>query len=202
MFVKICGLSDATQVSAAVEAGADAVGFVFHAASVRNVSVAAANAAASALPEYVRKVAVMLHPTDDEWQEVLDGFQPDALQTDAGDFASLEVPQSIERWPVYRENSAESTGTAPEPGGAMFVYEGAHSGQGQTVDWKAAAEFAGRGRMLIAGGLNAGNVGEAIAAVRPFGVDVSSGVETSPGTKDPRKIHEFIAAARAAGKRL
>jgi phosphoribosylanthranilate isomerase len=79
-----------------------------------------------------------------------------------------------------------------------FLYEGRCSGSGETVEWGLAATLARRGRMILAGGLDAANVGEAIARVRPFGVDVSSAVESAPGKKDPRKIRAFINAARAA----
>lgn len=191
MFVKICGLSDERHVAAAVEAGADAVGFVF-AESPRRVTPARAREIAAAVPGNVKRVAVMLHPGKDEWQSVLDGFGPDVLQTDAGDFAGLEVPGSVECWPVYRQGQAE-----PDSDGT-YVYEGPKSGRGETVDWRRAAAVARRGRMVLAGGLEPTNVAEAIASVRPFGVDVSSGVESSPGKKDSRLIRDFITAARAA----
>ena len=137
----------------------------------------------------------MLHPTNDEWQAVLREFAPDVLQTDAEDFASLDVPDSVERWPVHREG-----GTPPTDG--TYVYEGPKSGQGETVDWSRAAEVAKQGSMILAGGLGAANVAEAIATVRPFGVDVSSAVESSPGQKDATLINEFTRAARAAEKDL
>jgi phosphoribosylanthranilate isomerase len=79
-----------------------------------------------------------------------------------------------------------------------FLYEGAKSGQGETVDWSRAAEIARQGNMILAGGLAAHNVAEAIATVRPFGVDVSSAVESAPGEKDSLLIEEFVTAARAA----
>jgi len=123
-------------------------------------------------------------------------FAPDVLQTDADDFATLDVPDSVERWPVFREGQAlpmiETT----------YVYEGAMSGRGETVDWSAAARLATHGRMILAGGLGPDNVAAAITAVRPVGVDVSSGVETAPGMKDPRLINDFINAARAAERSL
>jgi phosphoribosylanthranilate isomerase len=196
MFVKICGLSSVEHIQAAVDAGADAVGFVF-AESVRRVEPAHAAAISTEVPDSVKKVAVMLHPTNEEWQRVLREFRPDVLQTDADDFAHLEVPADVECWPVYREGNAVS-GTAFD----TFVYEGPKSGQGETVDWARAAEIAKRGNMILAGGLGAANVAEAIATVRPFGVDVSSAVESAPGQKDPAKIHEFISAVRAAEKDL
>ena len=83
-----------------------------------------------------------------------------------------------------------------------YLYEGARSGAGETADWIAAAKVAKRGRMILAGGLGVDNVGEAIRTVRPFGVDVSSGLESAPGQKDSRSIRDFIKAAKAAGKSL
>ncbi len=193
LVIKICGLACAADVAAAVRAGADAVGFVF-ADSPRRVTPRAAAAAAQSVPEAVTKVAVMRHPTNAEWQRVLRHFSPDALQADAADFDDLDLPANVVPWPVYREGGIE-------PEGAMagtWLYEGPSSGVGRTVDWRRAAELARRGHMLLAGGLTPANVGRAIAAVRPWGVDVSSGVETAPGHKDRSLIDSFIAAARAA----
>ena len=82
----------------------------------------------------------------------------------------------------------------------MFVYEGAASGVGETVDWDRAALVSGQGRMILAGGLGAENVAQAIRQARPWGVDVSSGIESQPGKKDLGKIREFISAVRAAEK--
>ena len=199
MFVKICGLSSEEHVRVAIDAGADAVGFVF-ADSVRQVMPGHAAEIATKVPDTIKKVAVMLHPSDEEWQEVLRDFTPDVLQTDAEDFAELDVPAEIDCWPVYRENKRVTVPllrvTVP------FVYEGAQSGAGEVVDWTAAAEIAQRGNMILAGGLGVSNVTEAIATTRPFGVDVSSGVETAPGQKDSGLIREFISAAKAAGNNL
>ena len=196
MFVKICGLGTEEHVRAAVDAGADAVGFVF-AESVRRVDPAHAAEISNAVPDTIKRVAVMLHPTNDEWQDVLQGFGPDVLQTDAGDFADLDVPPDVECWPVYREGQAVSDIVTD-----TFLYEGPKSGQGETVDWQRAAEVAEQGNMILAGGLGVANVAEAIATVRPFGVDVSSAVESAPGQKDAGLIREFISAARAAETEL
>ena len=191
VFVKICGLTDAAAVAAVAEAGADAAGFVF-AESVRRVSPEFAARLAAQLPAGVLRVAVMLHPEPELWREVLDVFAPDVLQTDAGDFEYLDVPATIRRWPVYREGDA-----AVEPtSGDSFVYEGRKSGQGATVDWRAAAAIAGRGRMILAGGLDPSNVAGAIRQVRPWGVDTSSGVESASGRKDRNRIAAFVAAAK------
>jgi len=192
--VKICGLSDAASVDAAIDAGADAVGFVF-AESVRRVSAKHAVRIAAHVPAHIRKVAVMLHPTAAQWQEVRSIFQPDILQTDSADFEHLEVPDGIGRWPVLRESQAHANYAWPD----VFVYEGTASGTGERVDWQLAAQHARRGKMVLAGGLDSNNVAEAIRAVAPFGVDVSSGVEAAPGKKDAAKIRAFIQAAKAAG---
>ena len=195
LLVKICGLRKADDVKAAVSAGADAVGFVF-AESVRRISPADARKLTQYLPKRVRRVAVMRHPAQSEWREVLDTFAPDVLQTDIEDFESLDVPDSVERWPVIREGYAGIDGKLP----AVFLYEGRRSGAGQTVDWPRAAAIATRGRMILAGGLGVDNIATAIRTVHPHGVDVSSGVESRPGRKDPGLIQLFIKAARAAEK--
>lgn len=198
MFVKICGLRTKEHVDAAVEAGANAVGFVF-ADSVRRVDPRHAAMISADVPDSVKRVAVMLHPSAEEWQDVLAIFRPDVLQTDAPDLAGLDVPDSVECWPVYREGSIAPgdirTGNKLSDN---FLYEGAKSGAGQSVDWARAAEVARHGNMILAGGLSAANIAEAARIARPFGVDVSSAVESAPGVKDPELIREFIVAARAA----
>ncbi|MEL7185880.1 MAG: phosphoribosylanthranilate isomerase [Pseudomonadota bacterium] len=208
MFVKICGLRNADDASAAVQAGADAIGFVFHPKSVRNVSSEAASDAAADVPDHVKRVAVMRHPSNDEWLAVLHGFSPDVLQTDAEDFDSLDVPDTVERWLVYREeNTAQNMVTDTRFVENMvtdtrFLYEGAESGAGETVDWARAAQVAESRNMILAGGLDPSNVADAIRTVRPYGVDVSSGVESAPGEKSAVLINEFVTAAKAAGRNL
>jgi len=193
-FIKICGLTDTLAVQAAVDAGADAVGFVF-AESSRRVTPQHAAAISAMVPQQIKRVAVMLHPANDEWLEVAEVFQPDVLQTDVADFARLEVAANIEKWPVFREGATSTAQALPQ----MFVYEGHNSGRGEKVDWAIAANLAKRGRMILAGGLSVGNVAAAILEVAPFGVDVSSAVESQPGKKDPAKIQAFVATARISG---
>lgn len=176
----------------AIDAGADAVGFVF-ADSPRRVTAQYAASISRAVPATVKRVAVMLHPDAAAWDEVAAVFQPDVLQTDIEDFAGLNVADSIERWPVLREGTVSAQQKLPK----IFIYEGKKSGRGETVDWQAAAHLAPRGGMILAGGLRAENVAQAIAAVAPFGVDVSSAVESQPGKKDAAKIRAFIAAVKA-----
>jgi phosphoribosylanthranilate isomerase len=199
LWVKVCGLRTAADVEATVTAGADAIGFVF-APSVRRVTPAEAAAAAAAAPAHVLKVAVFLHPAQAELDAVLAGFHPDLVQTDAADFANLRLPQAIGSLPVVRAGAmsrqdAMSHHEAMRP--AAVLFEGPRSGSGQVADWTAAAAAASRTRLVLAGGLHAGNVAAAIAAVRPWGVDVSSGVERAPGVKDAALIRDFLNAARS-----
>jgi phosphoribosylanthranilate isomerase len=193
LMVKICGLKSSADVDVAVTAGADAIGFVF-AESIRRVSPSVAAAAAAGAPPDVLRVAVMKHPSNADWQAVRETFRPDILQTDADDYAALDMPADVRRWPVYREGQPIDAGNLP----AEFLYEGAKSGAGETVDWQRAAALARGGRMVLAGGLSADNVATAIRAVRPWGVDVSSGVESAAGIKDAARIRNFLEAARAA----
>jgi phosphoribosylanthranilate isomerase len=193
LFIKICGLRDEASVAVAVEAGANAVGFVF-AESVRQVSLARAKEATANTD--AKRVAVMRHPSNELCQQVIEEFAPDVVQTDAEDFATLDIPAHIECWPVFREGD-ETVATS-----GVYLYEGPKSGSGETVDWSRAAEIAERGRMMLAGGLAEDNVREAIQTVRPWGVDVSSGVESLPGYKDHDLIRRFISAVRAAEKEL
>jgi phosphoribosylanthranilate isomerase len=192
VIVKICGLRDAECIAAAVDAGADAIGFVF-AESVRRISAQDARDLAAEIPASVQKVAVMQHPSHDEWQDVCTVFEPDVLQTDIQDLEQLSVPQHVSTWPVVREGVDAVNDTLP----GTFVYEGIMSGAGATVDWSLAAAVSRRGRMILAGGLNPENVGAAIGAIQPWGVDVSSGVESSRGKKDVELIRNFIGAVRA-----
>lgn len=192
MFVKICGLTTPEGVAAALDAGADALGFVF-APSVRRVAPAAAAALAAPARGRAMCVAVTLHPTADEVETILDVFAPDLLQTDLADAAALSPRARARLLPVLREGSA-----LPGPLPARVLYEGAVSGTGRTADWALAHAVARQTEVLLAGGLNPDNVAEAIRKVRPWGIDVSSGVESTPGVKSSSKISAFVAAARAA----
>jgi phosphoribosylanthranilate isomerase len=192
-WIKICGLRSERAVAAAIEAGADAVGFVFHPGSPRHIEPFVASLLAAALPTGVLCVAVTRHPSQQAIDDILDAFEPDALQTDAEDFDRLVLPDGLVRLPVLRSGAV-----LPASLPARFLYEGPHSGSGATVDWDAARAIAERAELVLAGGLSPANVAIAITRARPFGVDVSSGVESEPGIKDPVRIHEFVTAARAA----
>jgi len=191
VFVKICGVTDEAALDAAVAAGADAIGFVFHAPSRRNLAPRRAAGLAARLPSGVLAVAVTRHPEPDLVHRVLEALQPDAWQTDAVDFERIRLPPPIQCWHVLRDGATDI------PRGRL-VFDAPESGQGRRADWGAAAALAQRSELILGGGLDAGNIAEAIAAVRPFGVDVSSGVESAPGVKDLARIRAFIAAARGS----
>lgn len=193
MWVKVCGLTTPDAVAAAVDAGVNAVGFVF-AESKRKVTPRQAAELARGVPRDILRVAVMLHPTQAQLDEVWSQFRPDVLQTDVDDLATLQVPADLKVTPVFRAGR-ELPVTLP----ARLLFEGPVSGTGETTDWSAAANLAARTQLILAGGLKPANVAEAISIARPFGVDVSSGVEARPGVKDPDKIYKFVRNARAAG---
>ncbi len=193
VWVKVCGLTTPAAVAAAVGAGVDAVGFVF-AESKRRVTPQRAAELAANVPAHIARVAVMLHPSQAELDEVWTTFQPDVLQTDIEDLAALRIPNGMVVTPVVRAGRE-----LPKALPSRMLFEGPVSGTGTTTDWSAAAQLASRTQLILAGGLKPANVADAIAAARPFGVDVSSGVETEPGLKDPAKIHEFVRIARAVG---
>jgi len=189
-FVKICGMTDERAVAAALTAGADAIGFVF-APSVRRVTPELAARLAAPARGRALCVAVTQHPDAALLDAVFAGFRPDVLQTDAEDLASIRVPAGVATWPVLR-------GRGEAAAGARVLFEGPRSGTGRTADWSAAAALAIRCELILAGGLSEENVAEAIRQVRPFGVDVSSGVESEPGRKDPARVQTFVNVARAA----
>lgn len=193
-WIKVCGMTSAAAVEAALAAGIDAIGFVF-APSVRQVSATRARELAAPARDRVACIAVTQHPSQSQVDEIVNVFRPDVLQTDVGDFAQLRLPDTLPRLPVLRSGAATAfCGALP----ARLLFEGPRSGSGETSDWQAAAQLAQQTNLILAGGLNAGNVSRAIAEVQPFGVDTSSGVESQPGVKDAALIAEFVRAARAA----
>ena len=196
VWVKICGLTNAAAVDAALDAGADAIGFVF-APSPRQISPTAALALKRRIDGRCACVAVMRHPSRAVLEDVVTTLQPDFVQTELADVAGMTLPAGVAFLPVLRENQDFDLDALPP----QVLFEGARSGVGELADWPLARAVARRTRMVLAGGLDAGNVAAASRAVQPYGVDVSSGVEAAPGRKDARYIHDFVAAARAAGAR-
>jgi phosphoribosylanthranilate isomerase len=199
-FIKVCGMTDTRAVEAALAAGVDAIGFVF-APSVRQVSPQQAMELARPARGRALCVAVTLHPDAALLRDVLAQFQPDVWQSDAQDIDAARrsgvLPPQLNTWPVLRGASAIAASAH-----ARVLFEGPRSGTGKLADWSAARALAQRCELILAGGLSPQNVAEAIAAVRPFGVDVSSGVEEAPGRKSPALIESFVTRARAAFARL
>jgi phosphoribosylanthranilate isomerase len=191
IWIKICGLTTPAAIAAAAESGADAVGFVFHTDSPRNLDIDHARRLQAAVPQRLARVAVFLHPSQALVDEVVATLRPDWVQTDAEDFATLRLPRQQRILPVLRSGRPW-----PSPLPEQCLVESARSGAGETADWTAAARLAEATRVVLAGGLTPGNVADAVRAVRPFGVDVSSGVELSRGIKDARLIREFVQSAR------
>jgi phosphoribosylanthranilate isomerase len=190
MWIKICGMTTPAAVSAALHAQVDALGFVF-AASPRQLTPQAAAELAAPARGRARCVAVTRHPGREALDEILAVFKPDILQTDIADLDDLSPLPGLELLPVLREGEA-----VPRRLAGRILFEGAASGTGVAGDWRAAAMLARRTRLVLAGGLTVDNVAAAISAVRPFGVDVSSGVEEERGVKSPLKIMAFVAAVR------
>lgn len=198
MWVKICGVRTPEAARAAVDAGADAVGLVF-APSPRRLEPEAASAVAAAVPETVERVGVFVDAPLAEILHVARRVPLTAVQLSGDEPPSLVRELAERGWKVIRAvGGVEDV----DPGLPVWAWlldhrEGrVRGGSGRRADWEAGRVLAQQVRLILAGGLTPGNVEEAIRAVRPFGVDVSSGVETE-GQKDPEKIRRFVQKARA-----
>ena len=189
MWIKICGLTTPEAVETCLEAAVDAIGFVF-AESVRQVTPAKAAALAAPARGRVVCTAVFRHPTQQAVDEVIEVFQPDLLQTDSDDLRGLRLPPQLALLPVLRRGNVQNLPP-------RLLFESHTSGSGTTADWTVASQLAKQSQLILAGGLTATNVATAIAAVNPFGVDVSSGVEEHPGLKSSLEILRFVSAARS-----
>ncbi|MEW6543332.1 MAG: phosphoribosylanthranilate isomerase [Nitrospirota bacterium] len=204
--VKICGITNREDARAAVEAGADALGFIFHRESPRYVEADVVCRIVAGLPPFVLPVGVFVNEDLKKVRDLMDGCGL-ALAQLHGEETSAYC-ESLGR-PVMKGLRLRDRGSllalAEYKGRALvraFVVDAfsqaAYGGTGQVADWNLAAEVARSAPVLLAGGLTAQNVGEAIRQVRPYGVDVSSGVEASPGRKDPARIAAFIQAVKLA----
>jgi len=196
MWIKICGMTSEAAVAEALNQRVDAIGFVL-APSVRQLEPMRAAQLAAPARGRASCVAVSLHPTQALIDQILSVLKPDVLQTDIGDLEGLRLPASLALLPVVRGVASPGAAT-PAALPSRLLFEGLRSGSGTTGDWHEATRLAAATELILAGGLNVHNIAEAIATVRPFGVDVSSGVELTPGHKSPQKIAEFVQAARAA----
>jgi len=201
MLVKICGVTRLEDAQEAASAGADAVGFNFWRPGKRYIAPEDAARIAAALPREIRRVGVFV---DEGLTTVLET----ALQVglDVLQFHGSETPEYLNaietyvKWKAIRVERDWSPPTlAAYAGVEAFLLDGAGAtpgGTGQTFDWNAAIDAKQWGRVILAGGLTPANVAEAVRAVRPWGVDVASGVEDAPGVKNHQLMREFIRAAR------
>jgi phosphoribosylanthranilate isomerase len=201
LFIKVCGITRLTDALHAVEHGATAVGFVLWPRSPRAVTVERAADIIAELPSNVMTVGVFVNEPVDAIRQVVERARLTAVQLH-GD----EPPAYADAldWPVIRAVSVNDIGEASEawsPDTALLVDNidpVRRGGTGAAIDWSQAAVIAQKRRVVLAGGLTPDNVASAIRAVRPYGVDVSSGVESAPGVKDFDKVAQFIANARGA----
>lgn len=202
--IKICGLTREDDLAAAVDAGVDAVGLVMVPASPRFIALQHAAMMRRRVPAFVQVVALVMDAEPDWLKAVCDALQPDLIQ-----FHGREAPAACESAPrpylkalamggadvdlaTESQRYASAAGLLLDGHGA-----GEMGGSGQAFDWERASTQAGV-PLILAGGLTADNVGQAIRVARPHGVDVSSGVESAPGIKDHRKIRQFVEEVRNA----
>ncbi len=200
---KICGITRIEDALAAVEAGADAIGLVFYGKSPRAVSIEQAAAILQALPPFVTSVGLFVDMPHEELQQLLQRLPLDLLQ-----FHGDESPADCEGHgrpyiKALRVRPGEDVSAAMAPyAGARGILldtfvEGVPGGTGASFDWSLVPENAAK-PIILAGGLDAGNVATAIRQVRPYAVDVSGGVEAGKGIKDAGKIRAFVRAVRDA----
>lgn len=211
--IKICGITRASDVAAAAQAGADALGFVFYAPSPRYVTPASAAALMAAMPPFVTAVALFVNPTVAEVEAVAQQA-PFALLQLHGDEspAHCAAIAAAVRRPFLRvfrvkpdtgadellEYERSFRSASPWYAGLLLdTFVDAYGGAGKVFDWSLIPKELAP-RVVLSGGLSVQNATEAVARVRPFAVDISSGVELSKGIKDARKIADFIGAVRAA----
>ena len=202
--VKICGLTNAEDAAAVVEAGADAVGFVFHKKSPRCAEAAVVKGIVKTLPPFVLPIGVFVNEDAKVVRDIVDSCGLALAQLHGDETAAY--CEALGR-PVLKAIRlkdrrsflilAEFQGRAGVRGFLVDAFSSdAYGGTGQVADWSLAAEASSAASVLLAGGLTPENVSQAILQVRPYGVDVSSGVEASPGKKDHEKVRAFVRAVR------
>jgi phosphoribosylanthranilate isomerase len=200
VLVKICGITSEADAMLALGLGADALGFIF-APSPRQVSVRAVQQIVDRLPRgEALTVGVFRDEAPERVVEVVNTVGLGAAQLHGHETAEQlrwvaeRVPFTIRALPAGHPD----VGRARANGASAVLVDAASPGSGQVFDWRLAEGVVDPGRLIVSGGLHAGNVADAVAHLRPFGVDVCSGVEAEPGRKDPRKVRAFVVAARRA----
>ena len=201
--VKICGITSEADALAAAEAGADAIGLMFYEGSPRHVTLEQAKAISAALPQHVMRVGVFVNAEEAFVHQALTECMLNILQ-----FHGDETPEECSRYPVmtlkaFRVQGEETLAQLeayPSAGYLLDAYvKDALGGTGATFNWDLAVRAQEFGKpIFLAGGMTPENVAEAVRKVQPFGVDVSSGVESEPGRKDAEQMRTFVAAAKGA----
>lgn len=202
--IKICGITNVQDALVAVEAGADALGFVFYDKSPRCIEPAVAKRIIAQLPPFVLPVGVFVNHDQETIRNIYNecGLAFAQLHGDESPAFCETLGRPVLRALRLRDRGsllalAEYKGRMGVRGFVIDAFSSeAYGGTGQTVDWSLAREVAKAAPILLAGGLTPNNVHEAVRQVQPYGVDVSSGVEESPGKKDPEKIRAFTQAVR------
>jgi len=205
--IKICGITSAGDARVAVECGADAIGLVFYPHSPRAVTIEQAAVIAASVPPFVTVVALVVDEPAEQVRRIVEQVPIELLQFHGQESAAF-CAQFQRPWikAVRVREGVDITSLAVEYGNARGLLldnwqDGVPGGTGRAFDWTLAPSDIPL-PIVLAGGLNDGNVGQAIARVRPAAVDVSGGVERAPGHKDPARIARFVAAVRAADRQL
>jgi len=206
--VKICGITNAADALAAVDAGANLLGFNFYAKSPRYISEADAAEIRSQLPKKAKAVGIFVNTAPAEVVALCKSLKLHAAQLH-GDETPEEVAELASSLPVYKAFRVEPDFplvTLDEyPDAYAFLFDAAHTGQyggtGHTTDWDVARRAAVGRRIILAGGLKVENVAAAVRIVRPYGIDVASGVESKPGKKDHGLLREFVEEVRRAERK-
>lgn len=198
--VKICGITSYEDARAAVEAGADALGFVFYEKSVRCINPLAAATIIAKLPPFIQTVGLFVDEDIEKlnWTADYCGLDVVQLHGDETPEDCLEVNRRvIKAFRMQNNVSIEPLGRYQVSGFLLDAWSpDAYGGTGRTFNWELAGAARQYGPIILAGGLSPDNVCEAVRVVQPYAVDVSSGVESAPGKKDAEKVKEFIKRAK------
>jgi phosphoribosylanthranilate isomerase len=199
--IKICGITTIDDALAAAEAGADALGFMFYRGSRRCIPVELAANICRRIPPFLTTVGVFVDPSETEVRAAIEACGLSAVQLhgdETPEFCSRFNVPVIKAFRIRDRASLESLRMFSTHAWLLDAYaEGSLGGTGRTFDWEHACEARTFGRpVILAGGLHPDNVADAIRRVRPYGVDVSSGVETTPGRKNPERIRALIREVR------
>ncbi len=201
--VKICGVTNVADAIAVAEAGADMIGLNFYAGSPRHLELAAAGQICRALPPFVLRVGVFVNPAEEAVLAAIRVCGLNLLQFHGDEPSEFCTQFGLMSVKALRVRDAESLAALENYSTDAFLLD-AHSnsglgGTGEKFNWDLARAAQNYGKpIILAGGLTTENIAEAVRRVRPFAVDVASGVESAPGKKDVAKVRAFVAAVRAA----